>query len=426
MTDKKEKIKIDWTTGAAEYANSLKKELSSLEVDEDGDIWNIENANYDVLIEARKSCTLAFRCALVWDATKEERYRAFGERCMHYARRCAVYHNGVYFWPQEYVASLCSLGRSLRELYYAARIFDDGRIMEFLGAFLSAWPYLPQEHRFVERFVPGLVKESNKRLPQPFNMELEGAVDSWLVGKELNNKLLMERGKDMILNFFLPHQIKDGVDKGLWHYGPDRQMERSYSLYALTIICHLLRFPEWHGALKVPVHESFEGIRRTSAFDDGSVYASVHWGWNHIGETTVAFGYVGWMLTKYCGYNYGNDVARALQWVRETEIGAVDYNAELVVMSPVSSVDYDAETGFGTDCWGYGAQSLLLERVSVEGEKATPAQIVDTLRNVDENMSLRNDTGSLAHPLVADRWIQHVRKRIDKLASQEGGSSQTG
>jgi len=388
------KIKIDFEKMASEFDLTKKNILSQYRADEEGLIWDVSNPQYNFLIESRSSANLAGMLAILNEVTPEKKIRDFAFACLRYAKDCSIYYKGVWFWSEEYVATLCSQGRNLRQLYYAAKILKDKESMNWLGDFLRSWPFLPEEHRFVERFIPGIVKEHNRGTPQPFNMELEGAVDAYLVGKEIQNSLLMERARDVILNYFLPYQREDG----LWDYGPGRQLEVNYSLYCLFLLGHLLCFPEWGKILGEPLHKSLQEVKKCFMFPDGSVYAPVHWGWAHIWESTLFYAYVGWVLNKYCGYSYSSEVARALNWFFRCRL--------------------NQDLRFGGD--GIPAalilSHLIYEKVNVEGERANNSQILVTLRKVEEKIRAPWDEVHRAryYSVVESVW-KDLKELIGKL-----------
>ena len=99
------------------------------------------------------------------------------------------------------------------------------------------------------------------------------------------------------------------------------------------------------------ISRSLQAVRDISIRTDGSVYAKVHWGVIHIFESTGLYAYVAWMLHKYCGFDYTNDVARALGWLILCDTG------EIPVLFP----------------------ELIFERVDVKGEMGNMKDVIETL-----------------------------------------------
>jgi hypothetical protein len=400
-----QRIHIDWRTLAKAAEPTIRNLLRRYQVDEDGLIWNVENPTYIFSPRPEDIGYTAGHCAIFHEATGDPLARDLAKACLVYARRTCARHGGVYFWPTE-VPNLCMQGRVLKQLYRAAQILHDRATLRFIGRWLRAWPAVPEEHRLVERLVPGLLRqgrpvEHNRGSSQPYNMELEGAGIAWLIGHELGDEVLMERGRDTVLNYFLPGQRPDG----LWDYAPGRGAEEvGYCLYALYLAAALLPFPEWRDTLAPPLDRALQEIERRSLLPDGAVYAHFHWGWDHIWETTVFYAHVAWMLQKYGGYDRSNRIARALHWFLECRLGD-DWTARRWMLSGRMAL-FD----------------LIRERVDVEGEASSMAQKVETLRRVEAETRAPTDEAHVEYHYSATIQIHAdlvaLLKRIEEQSVQ--------
>lgn len=316
---------------------------------------------------------MALRHAVVFSLSGKEGSRDFASACLAAAETGLVENNGLRFWPHEFTPSLCAQGRWIRTAYYAARATGDRTALNWLMDMMDRWPYLPEQHRFVERLLAGPAKPTSVGgFSHTYNMTAEGAVDGWMLGLATGNQALMDRCEDQILNYTLPGQRADGH----WDYRARSESmtetesclpeEYNYSFYTALVLSNLLAFPQWKDRIVGPVRKSYDALRKAFEYPDGSIYAPVHWGWNHLWESTSFSMLMAWRLYKHAGLKeYGPVVARALHWEETAQIHASVYNP----------------------WWDRHTLELLVEDFVVEGEVAEKPAIIETLKYFDEKLS---------------------------------------
>lgn len=278
-------------------------------------------------ITPESACHMAYLTALAGKETGDGELSAFAGHALAYAGRSLVESEGALYWPHP-VPSLCSQGRWAREAIRAAELIGDAAAFRWLEELFSRWPYNEEEHKFVERFIGGCqFPTSVYGFLTTYNMIAEGVSDAWLVAEKTGNTALKERAKDCLVNFILPGQREDGI----WNYHAPRGLgilnegeeEYNYNLYLLNILSNLLELPEARELLAEPLKRSFDTLFRRFSFPDGSVYTPVHWGWDHIYESTLLSSLIAWRLYHYCGLpdSYRDITVRGIHWMELTDLG---------------------------------------------------------------------------------------------------------
>ena len=353
---------------ASRLAQECKNEIDSYVIDDDGTMHK-KGGVIDIL-PGYAACPLALKHAAAFKITSSKKFQQFAQACLAAAERGLVENGGVRFWPHEAAVSLCAQGRWIRNAYYAATAVGDQAALAWLADMMDRWPYAHGEHRFVERMMAGPMKPTSVNgFSHSFNMLCEGAVDGWMLGKAAGNRALMDRSEDEIVNFTLPGQRDDGH----WSYrARSANMsatdscnpgEFNYSFYLTLLLSNLLQFPEWKDRLAGPVRKSYDALRDEFEFDDGSIYAPVHWGWNHLFESTTFSMLVAWRLCKHCGLDgYGEAAARAVHWCESAQL-----------------------QGWSL-FWDRHFLELLLDDFEAEADVAEPVQIMETLNDFERRL----------------------------------------
>ncbi|RKY70750.1 MAG: hypothetical protein DRQ24_08660, partial [Candidatus Latescibacterota bacterium] len=298
--------------------------------------------------------------------------REFARACLEHLKRSAVCVHGTYIWNLP-TPSTCDHGRYWTNILFAAECLEDEDTLRWLEGAIEAWPYFEDRGLFYVHFSPVTLKEHAHN--HPYNMELEAAVPAWIVGRKLRNKVLMERGRRVVEDFFLANQRPDGF----WDYdyegvyGTER-LEYLYSAYSVFLASRLLAYPEWREVLFEPLRRSLDATLRDCLRRDGSVYTPTHWGWGHIWESTALVCAAAWHFQRYCWADYGEVVARGVDWVlrcrlREWGLDPPPHECGLVTQ-------HMAE--------------LAYRGVEVEGERAETAQVLRTLRRVRRDLFKRS------------------------------------
>ncbi len=275
-----------------------------------------------------QACQKAYGLAVAYHLSGEEEFRRVCHLFLDYAGRGLLRVDGLVYWPAP-VPSLCAMGRWARCAFYAAKLTDCTKTMAWLEEMFSSWPYNEAEHRFVERFVAGIhAPTSVNGFLSTYNMIAEGVADAWLVAEETGNTQLKNKARDTLVNFILPGQRSDGfwnysapkpVDMGLLN---DGEQEYNYCLYLLNILSNLLPLPEAGELLLEPIRKGMSTLLSRFGHDDGSIYAPVHWGWDHIWESTLLTALVSWRLFHHGGLSKFESVAAgALGWLSLAEMG---------------------------------------------------------------------------------------------------------
>lgn len=148
----------------------------------------------------------------------------FARACLEHLKRSAVCVHGTYIWNLP-TPSTCDHGRYWTNILFAAECLEDGEAIE-------AWPYFEDRGLFYVHFSPVTLKEHAHN--HPYNMELEAAVLTWIVGRKLGNEVLMERG--VVEGFLLANQRPDGF----WDYDYEgvygtESLEYLYSAYCVLL-----------------------------------------------------------------------------------------------------------------------------------------------------------------------------------------------
>lgn len=331
-------------------------------------------------ITPETACSMAYLTALAGKEAGDEELTAFARQALAYAGRCLVRSEGTLYWPHP-VASLCSEGRWAREAIRAAELTGDRTALQWLEEMFCRWPYNEEEHKFVERFVGGCCfPTSIYGFLTTYNMIAEGVADAWLVAEHTGNAALKERAKDCLVHFILPGQRADG----LWNYHAPRgdfgilnegEEEYNYNLYLLNILSNLLELPEARELLAQPLQRSFDELFRRFSLPDGSVYTPVHWGWDHIYESTLLSGLIAWRLYRYCNLpeRYRDITVRGIHWMKLTDLGRG------ALADGMSSVGLH---------WHSLYLDLCREHYAGETEVCTKEKAENTLRMVEQKLSV--------------------------------------
>jgi len=288
----------------------------------------------------------------------------FAKACLRHLKRSAVCVHGTYIWSLP-TPSTCDHGRYWTNMLFAAECLEDEDTLSWLEGTIKAWPYFEDRGLFYVHFSPVTLKEHAHN--HPYNMELEAAVPAWIVGRKLGNEVLMERGRRVVEDFFLANQRPDG----LWDYDYEgvygtESLEYLYSAYSVLLASRLLAYPEWREVLFGPLKRSLDATLRDCLREDGSIYTPTHWGWGHIWESTALVCTAAWYLQRYCGVDYGEIIARGVDWVIRCRLKEGDFDPP------------PQECGLVTQ----HLAELAYRGVEVEGERARAAQVLRTLRRV--------------------------------------------
>ncbi|MBQ1264547.1 MAG: hypothetical protein IIY04_03930, partial [Oscillospiraceae bacterium] len=360
------------------FVSDMRAKLGGLKFDENGSVYN--PGVYIHIISSEAACTMAYSFSLAWKFSGDEAFRTAVIKLLDFANRTLVRHNGqTYFEDSAVVTGLCSQGRTARHAYKAAMMAGDKDALAWLDEIFSNWPYNKEKHRFVERFTKVThYPTSINGFLDTLNMIAEGAADSWLVGKETGNQELIEKAKDTICNYILPEQL----DSGLFNYHSKREIdmeiyndgetEYNYNLYLIYILSHLLKIDEAREILAAPLEKSMRALYERFHFSDGGIYTPVHWGWDHVFESTLLTANLAWRLYHYCGYKeYESICARAVNWLMIADMGSGNHEALY----------------FPGLYWSYLFEDLLMDEFSVTGDVAEEAQVADTLEMVEKQLA---------------------------------------
>jgi len=279
------------------------------------------------LLDPMTAGRCAARHAVVYKLSGDERFRSYTRDLLAYAGRSLVTSKGVSFFPQG-MPNWSDDGRTLRRAFCASRWIRDDTAMEWISQMIRNWPYKEQEHKYVERFAPGPNAESSRKsFAYSLNMLLEGGLDAYLVGRHIGDEQMKARGRAVIEQIILPNQREDG----LWNYAAKREgcdpwrlgtEEYNYSQYVAEMLAYLLEYPEWRERLLDPVRRSLDELCRRFELGDGAFYARVHWGWDHVFESTLNNASLAWKLYHHAGQTqYGELIARRLSWLEKVDVG---------------------------------------------------------------------------------------------------------
>lgn len=370
------------TICAADYQ---KKFLRDIDAHVSGLVWREDGAIYpdhvyQNMIGPDAACELSFHCAVAFHMTNDAKYAEYGKKLLNYAGRSLICWKGVYYWGAP-TPSLCSMGRWIREAIYAAKILQDADAFAWLDKMLSAWPYEAEHHCFVERFAAGTHDPTSVNgFLRTFNMICEGTADAWMVAKQTRNDELLEKARDTLCHYILPGQREDG----LWNYHSKREVdmgllndgetEYNYNLYLLSILINFLLDDEGRALVQVPLERSFRVLYTQFHFSDGSAYMPVHWGWDHIYESTLLSAEIAWHLYHWCGMTeYEPICARALHWITVADLGSGNRGGG---MSCVGL------------CWHTHFLTMMADDFCVCGDVAETSEIIQTLQTVEQKIAV--------------------------------------
>lgn len=394
------------------FLQDLNREVSGLVWREDGAVY--PDHIYQNMLSAEAACSLAYRCAVGSLFSKDKRYSECGKKALDYAGRSLIRCNGILYWGHS-VPSLCQMGRWARDAIYAAQILDDRDAFAWLDEWMTAWPYDKEHHCFVERFTAAThYPTCVNGFLTTFNMVCEGAADAWMIAQKIGNAVLRERALDTLCGFILPGQRADGlwsyhakrdVDMGLLN---DGETEYNYNLYLLSILSNFLLDDEGRSLVIEPLERSFRELYKRFHFEDGSVYTPVHWGWDHIWESTLLCCEISWRLFRWCGKaEYEAICARGLHWLQTADLGAGNLG------DGISCVGL---------CWNTHFMTILAEGFRVSGDVAETGQILETLRMVERKLAiLPPDWGhnGLYFSLHNYETLQALQRKIMRLQGQQ-------
>ncbi len=395
---------IDYKQFSDKFVADMRARLNGLKFDENGSVYS--PGVYINIISTEAACTMAYNFALAWKFSGDDAFRTATVKLLDFANRSLVRHNGQTYILDGIVAGLCSQGRTARHAYKAAMLVGDKDALVWLDEIFSSWPYNEEKHCFVERFT-GITHypTSINGFLTTLNMIAEGAADAWLIGKQTGNQALIEKAKDTICNYILPEQLESGlfnyhakrdVDVGIYN---DGETEYNYNLYLLYILSHLLEIEEAREILAAPLEKSMRALYERFHFSDGSIYTPVHWGWDHIFESTLLTANLAWRLYHDCGYaEYESICARAVNWMMIADMGSGNHEALY----------------FPGLYWSYLFENLLMEEFSVTGDVADEKQVADTLEMVETKIAKlpgsRNHVDMFFSLQIQKIWMALQRK----------------
>lgn len=315
---------------AAQFHEKFMKEAraicSRVTIGEDGSIYS--NGQIITMYDSNDVCSRSYLLAIAYSICGEEIFAQKVRALLDYARRLLVETNGRLHFSKE-VVSLCDQGRSFKILLHAAQLVGDTEAYSWIADLLAAWPYDEKKHRFVERYMAGVGYATHiNGFCDVYNMLAEGAADAWCAGHLAGNRTLVERARDSVVHFLLPGQREDGlwsyhckrdIDMGKMNDGED---EYNYNLYLLYVLSPLLEIEEARELVAEPLMRSFDVLYERFALGDGSMYAPVHWGWDHLWESTLYAALLAWRFYHNCGVEkYSAISARALDWLMRADLG---------------------------------------------------------------------------------------------------------
>ena len=369
---------IQYSDFTKRFVQAQEQEVKAFIVRKDGAVY--AKGPYPSMISPEQACNMAYRHALAHELGADESCSRFAFSLLNYAGKSLICHRGLVYWPTPTV-SLCSQGRWAREAYRAALLLKDTKSLSWLQKMFVAWPFDEENDRFVERFCAVThYPTSVHGFLTAYNMVAEGAADAWLLANACADPALQEKAERVILKFILPGQRPDGfwsyhakrsADLGLLNDGEE---EYNYNLYLIYILSALLEFERGRALLQEPLKRSFDALFAAFGRSDGSMYAPVHWGWDHIFESTLLCAVICWRLYHWCGWKeYESVCARALHWLMTADLGVGN------LAGGMSAVGLYWNTFF---------EDLLLERFCVTGDCADEESICQTLRTVAKNLSV--------------------------------------
>ncbi|MBQ1263862.1 MAG: hypothetical protein IIY04_00405 [Oscillospiraceae bacterium] len=367
------------TIDHAQFREAFLKAVSS-EIDrhifaEDGSICN--KGIYRNMLSAEAACSMAERFGLAYKLTGEKKYEDAGKHTLDYIGRSLI-RNGYVYWPMPLV-TMCRQGRWAMCALQAAENLNDKNALAWLEEIFVNWPYDWEKHRFVERFVPMTQYPSSiNGCLTIVNMLAEGVVDSWLVATHTGNQELIEKAKDTLVNTILPAQMESGmfpyhikrdVDMGILNDGED---EYNYALYLVYLLSELFKIDEAREILLEPMKKAFDYLVGEFGFSDGSMYAPVHWGWDHHLESTIFMSVIAWRFYRFCGLSeYESVCARALHWLMVVDFGAGMYNNGMSVCGLY---------------WNPALMRMMAEGLNVTGDVAEKSEIIANLEHTVEQL----------------------------------------
>ncbi|MBO5068902.1 MAG: hypothetical protein J6C37_00850, partial [Roseburia sp.] len=378
---------------------------------EDGAIY--PKGPYHYMIGPDAACREAYVMAVAYHFSGDETLCQKAELFLDYAGKSLIQKDGYVYWPAP-VATLCDMGRWAREAYRAAEILQYDPAIRWLETIFDCWPYRENEHRFVERFMEAThYPTSVNGFLTTYNMIAEGMADGWLVANKTGNQNLKDKVKDILCNFILPGQRGDG----LWNYSApkaedmgylnDGEKEYNYCLYLVYILSNLLECPDARPLLEEPLKKAVDELIRRFMHADGSIYTPVHWGWDHIYESTLLTSVVCWRLYHCCGYaQYSTVAARGIHWLMVTDMGVGNLSG-------------------GMSCVGLYWNALFLDMLkddfSVEGELCTKAEVIHTLEKVEKILSIVPPDGThreLYFSLGVYNTCYAIQRKIQRLKKE--------
>lgn len=377
------------------------------------------------LMEPTTAAIRSARHAAVYKITGEEHFRDYARNLLTYAGGSLITWKDFTFFPNN-MPNWSGDGRTLRRAFYASRWIGDDTALTWIANIIRNWPYKEKEHKYVECLLAGHNAESSRRsFAYSLNMLLEAGLDAWLVGHAINDEKMEARGAEVIEQVIMPNQRDDGLwNYSAWHPGCDPYRlgteEYNYSQYVAVMLSNLLEYPEWRNKLINPVQRSFEELCRRFELTGGAIYVPVHWGWDHVHETTLMNAHLAWSLYRYAGQvQYGELIARRLTWLEKADVGP-DYPESLRHL-------YEMH-----DLW-----EMMADGLEVEGNLPDLSEVLPVLERMERELSIIPADEAHAHNyfsrrynfsrLVLQRKIHVLRTEIaggqpEKLAAYFGCS----
>jgi hypothetical protein len=189
----------------------------------------------------------------------------------------------------EYEMISCHVGRNMRGVRAAAHALADEQLLRQAAQELNWWIDNPlafneDKHFFDARvFLDQQGKAIGSERKYTMNMGGSLACAMWMVGKDLDDKRLMEYGKDQILNGIAPCQL----DNGYFPYNTTHRYQlvddialdsNYYHGLTLQVLCPLLAYEYWQNNRKFVemMRRGTKYLRDRLTFEDGRVNHPKH------------------------------------------------------------------------------------------------------------------------------------------------------
>lgn len=230
--------------------------------------------------------------------------------------------------PQPHQQHVLTFGVGTMSLLRLVRATGDAGLLSLVADIWRRWPYDEERHNLATE--PSI--EGGDTTPNDtYNMKMVGATAMWLLGKYLDDKALMSRARDSVLNFVLPGLQPEGY----WYYRPGSpegeivngiMSNNHYDGFVKYLVSRLLMHEEWRNEPGV-----LDALRRGMDFtlnklteDDGRVLTyELHPGAKYGPRETLArnlghgcmFAEPLAVLAQYVDKSYLQPLQRSLQYV---------------------------------------------------------------------------------------------------------------